>query len=90
MNKLSRFNSRKPRYNEDSDYTTNAPSYYEDLARKQHLLEKLSNKIWEYDKILYAKLKEVEDTLKEYADILDGKINDFDNIILSKTKKMVR
>src|SRR5699024_5379707 len=68
----SDFNSRIPRYNDDSDYTTNAPSYYDDLARKHKLLERL---------------KEVEDTLKEYADILDGKIEDFDNIILEKTQK---
>lgn len=80
-------NSRSPRYNDDSDYTTNAPSYYEDLARKHGLLEKLSHRVWEYDKILYEKLKEVQDTLTEYGDILDGKIEDFDNIILDKTTK---
>src|SRR5699024_6005183 len=55
--------------------------------RKHGLIKELSNKIWEYDKILYEKLKEVEDTLQEYADILDGKINDFDQIILTKTEK---
>src|SRR5699024_8069193 len=83
---LSRFNSRKPRYNDDSDYTTNAPSYYDDLARKQGLLKELSHKIWEYDQILHAKLKEVEDTLKKYADISDGKIENIDRIILEKTE----
>ena len=83
----SDFNSRIPRYNDDSDYTTNAPSYYDDLARKQKLLETLSNRVWEYDQILYAKLKEVQDTLTKYADILDGKIDDFDNIILKKTER---
>lgn len=80
-------NSRRPYYNDDSNYTTNAPSYYDDLARKSELLKTLSNRIWEYDKVLYEKLKEVEDTLKKYADILDGKIEDFDNIILDKTKQ---
>ena len=80
-------NRRYPRYPDDADYQTNAPSYYEDLARKHGLIKELSNKIWEYDKILYEKLKEVEDTLQEYADILDGKINDFDQIILTKTEK---
>ena len=80
-------NKRYPRYPDDADYQTNAPSYYEDLARKHGLSKELSNKIWEYDKILYEKLKEVEDTLQEYADILDGKINDFDQIILTKTEK---
>lgn len=84
---MNKFNSRIPRYNDDSDYTTNAPSYYDDLARKQKLVKELSLKIWEYDKILASKLKEVEDTLKKYADILDGKIEDFDRIILSKTEK---
>ena len=80
-------NRRYPRYPDDADYQTNAPSYYEDLARKHRLIKELSNKIWEYDKILYEKLKEVEDTLQEYSDILDGKINDFDQIILTKTEK---
>ena len=80
-------NRRYPRYPDDADYQTNAPSYYEDLARKHELIKKLSNKIWEYDQILYKKLKEVESTLQEYADILDGKVNDFDRIILEKTEK---
>ena len=84
---MNRYNSRVPRYNDDSDYTTNAPSYYDDLARKQKLIKELSLKIWEYDQILASKLKEVEDTLQEYADILDGKIEDFDEIILDKTEK---
>ena len=76
----------RPRYESDADYTTNAPSYYDDLARKQKLIKELAMKIWEYDQILASKLKEVEDTLKQYSDILDGKIEDFDNIILTKTE----
>lgn len=80
-------NPRNPHYEGDVDYTTNAPSYYADLARKQGLIKELAQKIWEYDQILAAKLKEVEDTLTKYADILDGKIEDFDTIILSKTEK---
>ena len=80
-------NRRYPLYPDDADYQTNAPSYYEDLARKHELIKKLSNKIWEYDQILYKKLKEVESTLQEYADILDGKIENFDRIILEKTEK---
>src|SRR5699024_10658358 len=83
---MSKFSYRKPRRSSDLDYNTNAPSYYDDLARKQGLIEELSHKVWHYDKILYRKLKEVEETLKKYADILDGKIDDFDDIILSKTE----
>lgn len=80
-------NRRFPRYPDDTDYTTNSPSYYDELARKQKLIKELAHKIWEYDQILAAKLKEVEDTLTKYTDILDGKIEDFDEIILSKTEK---
>ena len=79
--------NRRPRYNDDSDYTTNAPSYYEDLARKTELMKRLAERIWEYDETLYEKLKLVEETLQEYADILDGKIEDFDRIITEKTEK---
>jgi|SRR5699024_7202644 len=80
-------NYKIPTYIDDADYTTNSPSYYDNLARKRELLNLLSKRIWEYDQVLYAKLKEVEDTLTEYADILDGKIEDFDNIILNKTEQ---
>lgn len=83
---VNRYPSRRPYYDDDSDYTTNAPSYYADLARKQGLIKELAHKIWEYDQILAKKLKEVEETLQKYADLLDGKIEDFDRIILEKTQ----
>ena len=38
-----------PRYNDDSDFTTNSESYYKDLARKQKLIKLLAERIWEYD-----------------------------------------
>lgn len=79
------FDPRIPTYQSDADYTTNAPSYYAELARKQGLIKELAHRIWEYDQLLAAKLKEVQDTLTKYADILDGKIEDFDQIILDKT-----
>ena len=48
----------KPRYESDADYTTNAPSYYDELARKQKLFELLSKRIWEYDEKLELKFEE--------------------------------
>ena len=63
-----RFNSRKPRYNDDSDYTTNAPSYYDDLARKNQLIKYLAKKIWEYEKTLNESLENIEKVLNEYID----------------------
>lgn len=79
--------TRRPYYNDESDYNTNAPSYYDDLANKQGLLETLSNRVWEYDKILAKKLKELDDTMTRYQDIIDGKVKDFDRIIIEKTEK---
>ena len=77
----------EPWYNDKADYNTNAPSYYDDLARKQGLIKELANRIWEYDQILAEKLKEVEDTLQHYTDIIDGKVENFDEIIVTKTEK---
>ena len=53
----------KPRYESDADYTTNAPSYYDELARKQKLFELLSERIWEYDEKLELKFEELDNLL---------------------------
>ena len=65
----------KPRYESDADYTTNAPSYYDDLARKNELLKKLAKRIWEYDEILASKLAEIDTTMKEYHADIDVKVD---------------
>lgn len=41
-----------PHYPLSEDFTTNAGSYYEDLARKNALMKHLAMRIWEYDKEL--------------------------------------
>src|SRR5690606_27690695 len=56
---------RIPRYVSDTDYNTNAPSYYDDLARKQKLIEVLSLKISEYDKELSKRFEEWDKNLEE-------------------------
>ena len=76
-----KFNSRKPRYNDDSDYTTNAPSYYDDLARKQKLIKYLSHRIWEYDEILDTSLKDIRKELNNYIDIVNGRLEIIDHKI---------
>lgn len=57
---------RFPRYSDDSDYTTNSPSYYDDLAKKNKLIKLLSKRIWEYDKTLDLTLKEIEEKFTDY------------------------
>lgn len=69
---------RRPRYPSDSDYTTNAPSYYEDLARKQKLIKELSKRIWEYDEQLKDRLSDLETTLQSYLDKWDDRIDNLD------------
>ena len=70
---------RFPRYPDDADYQTNAPSYYEDLARKQKLLKMLAEKIWEYDKRLDERLEDLENVLQDYLLQWDERIENLDD-----------
>ena len=69
-------NKRFPRYPDDADYQTNAPSYYEDLARKNKLIKKLAKRIWEYDKILADSLEEIEEVLRQVIDKIGDGFNE--------------
>lgn len=71
----------------DADYTTNAQSYFDKLAKDKNLIKELAFKIWQYDETLKASLEEIEDVLTHYSDILDGKIENFDKTILDLTQK---
>lgn len=62
------FRSRYPRYPDDSDYKTNASSYYDDLARKNKLIEILAEKIYGYEKVLAENLAEIERVLNAVID----------------------
>lgn len=59
-----KFHSRKPYYSSDLDYTTNAPSYYEDLARKEKLIKVLAEKIGFYDEELAKRFAEWDEQLE--------------------------
>src|SRR5699024_6416926 len=72
-------NRRYPRYPDDADYQTNAPSYYEDLARKQKLIKLLAEKIWEYDERLDKRLEDLENVLQDYLSQWDERIENLDN-----------
>ena len=75
-----KFNSRIPMYNDDSDYTTNAPSYYDDLARKNKLMKTLALRIWEYEEEMIKRLeqwdKNLEDFPKDVKDLLEKWLQD--------------
>ena len=72
-------NKRYPRYPDDADYQTNAPSYYEDLARKQKLIQLLAEKIWEYDERLDERLEDLENVLQDYLSQWDERIENLDD-----------
>ena len=59
-------NKRFPNYPDDADYTTNAPSYYEDLARKEKLIRLLAERIWGYEKILDETLEEIQERFQAW------------------------
>lgn len=75
-------NSRIPRYNDDSDYTTNAPSYYDDLARKNALLKKLSLRIWEYQELINKQFDEWDNELKKRFLEWEKNLEEFDDEVL--------
>ena len=72
-------NKRFPRYPDDADYQTNAPSYYEDLSRKQKLIQLLAEKIWEYDERLDERLEDLENVLQDYLSQWDERIENLDD-----------
>lgn len=89
------FRSRFPKYIDDVDYTTNAPSYYDDLARKNKLIHLLADKIWEYDKQILEYFKRWEDNLKNLDKIViqimvkwleDGVLADILNVEIMSRK----
>lgn len=71
----------------DADYTTNAQSYFDKLAKDKNLIKELAFKIWQYDKTLKASLEEIERVLTHYSDILDGKLENFDKTVFDLTQK---
>ena len=66
----------QPIYDTRSDYTTNAPSFYEYLARHNHLIKILAKRIYDYDKIL---AKQFDDWVNEFNSIFDDWENEINN-----------
>lgn len=59
-----------PKYHDDSDFTTNAESYYKDLSRKNKLIKLLSKRIWEYDQELAKRFEEWDKKLEDLPEDL--------------------
>jgi len=69
---MTEFNHNFPNYDDDSDYTTNANSYYKDLGRKTKLIKLLAKRIWGYDEEINEYFERWEhnlDTINE--DVID-------------------
>ena len=88
-------NKRNPFYPDDTDYNTNSPSYYDDLARKQKLIQLLTDKIWKYDDEIKEYFERWEHNLatinEEVIKMMikwaeDGTLDDIINIILMNQK----
>ncbi|MDN6268339.1 MAG: hypothetical protein L0J44_10895 [Tetragenococcus koreensis] len=57
-----------PFYTDSADYNTNSKSYYDDLARKNKLIEILAKRIWEYDEELAKRFEEWDSNLEEFPE----------------------
>ena len=77
-------NFLRPRYESDADYTTNAPSYYDDLARKNELLKILAKRIWEYDKTLDNSLEKIDKALENVMNKIGEGFNEEIETLLVK------
>ena len=82
VNRKFPFNSRVPMYDDDSDYLTNANSYYDDLARKNKLIHMLADKIWEYEEIIKKQFAEWDEELKKRFLEWDKNLEEFDEEVL--------
>lgn len=72
-----KFRSRKPYYPDSSDYNTNAPSYYDDLARKSKLIQLLSERIWEYDEKLAKRFDAWDKNLEDFPEDVESLLQDW-------------
>lgn len=68
QNQVRQDRQRYPFYDDNSDYNTNSKSYYDDLARKNKLIEILAERIWEYDKELAKRFEEWDKNLEEFPE----------------------
>lgn len=82
-----------PEYHKHTDYITNAKSYYDYLGRVNEFLKLMGIRIEEYDGILDAKLKEINDRLTNLDPLvkamiekwlIDGTIEDLIDELLFK------
>ena len=66
-----------PFYDDDSDYNTNAPSFYDYLAKNRHLLKELVEKVWEYDKEMAKRFAEWDKNLEELPENLERMLQEW-------------
>lgn len=57
-----------PQYMAKADYTTNATSFADFLAKHNELMKYLSKRIWEYDKELHKRFLQWDKNLEEFDD----------------------
>ena len=65
----------QPIYDTRADYTTNAPSFYEYLAKHNHLIKILAQRIYDYDKELAKRFEEWAKNIEQW----EKNLEDFDD-----------
>lgn len=84
---------RIPHYPSDSDYTTNAPDFYDFLARMNKLIKVLAERIGHYDKELAKRFEEWDQLISKFPEnveklliqwLEDGTLDDIINVNIFK------
>lgn len=66
---MSYYDRRLPRYlDDDSDFSTNAESYYKNLARKERLIKELALMIAGYDEELAKRFEEWDKLIERFPE----------------------
>lgn len=71
QNQIRQDRQSYPFYTDNADYNTNSKSYYDDLARKNKLIEILAKRIWQYDEELAKRFEEWDRNLEELPEDLE-------------------
>ena len=84
FNEFERFfktNTVNPIYDHRANFQTNSPSFYEYLAKHNHLIKILAKRIYDYDKELAKRFEEWNREVEKWNNEIDKRMEDWDNLI---------
>ena len=90
FNEFERFfktNTVNPIYDHRANFQTNSPSFYEYLAKHNHLIKILAKRIWEYQELIKKQFNEWDIEIKKRFLQWDKNLEEFDEEVLKLLKE---